>query len=228
MPTLGGRRHWPEKSGYLDSSNAWAPAIGNDSAVARVSAAIALRLSIFIPLVLFEMPQVRTRLPLLGGPDQAVLADEVVLLADANVPVVFFTIVLKPDRVVALAAIILNDRPGTRLRAIVARDLVLQNVRIGAVEIEPFLEDCFIVGVERNAAGLVGVGTLEVARFDFQHVEATVAILVDPLADRIAEEIRLLVLGPLTTVGVNAARGGIVGQDVGGVRRDDDFHGKNC
>src|SRR5215467_665194 len=144
------------------------------------------------------MSQVRTRLPLLGGPDQVIVADEVVLLADANVPVVFFAVVLKPDRVVALAAIILDHRPGMRQRVIIARDLVMENVRIGAVQIEPLLEDSFIIGVERNATGLVSVGTLEVASFDFQHIEATVTILVDPFADRITKEVRLLVLGPLT------------------------------
>src|SRR5215467_6154284 len=47
MPMPGGRRHWPEKSGYFDSSNARAPAAGNNSAAASVSAPIAFRLSIF-------------------------------------------------------------------------------------------------------------------------------------------------------------------------------------
>src|SRR5215468_790467 len=49
MAMPGGRRHWPEKSGYFDSSNARAPEIGSDSTAATVSAAIALRFSIFDP-----------------------------------------------------------------------------------------------------------------------------------------------------------------------------------
>jgi len=68
------------------------------------------------------MPEIRTRLSLFDWPDQAVCADEVVLLADANVLVVFFAVVLKPDRVVALAAIIFDDRPGTRQRMIAGRE----------------------------------------------------------------------------------------------------------
>src|SRR5262249_10116833 len=135
--------------------------------------------------ILFEMLQIRTRLPLLCGPDQAVGANEVVLLADANVLVVFLTIVLEPDRVVTLAAIVLDDCPRTRQRMVVARDLIMQNFRVGTVEVEALLEDCLAIGVERYTAGLISVGTLYMAGFDFQRVEATVAILVDPTADRV-------------------------------------------
>src|SRR5215470_7067538 len=59
MPMPGGRRHWPEKSGYFDSSNAPAPEIGSDSAPARASVAVALRFIILaLPMVLNE--RVRT------------------------------------------------------------------------------------------------------------------------------------------------------------------------
>jgi hypothetical protein len=48
MAMPGGRRHWPEKSGYFDSSKAQAPAIGSDTVAAKVSAAIAFRFGILI------------------------------------------------------------------------------------------------------------------------------------------------------------------------------------
>jgi hypothetical protein len=48
MAIPGGRRHWPEKSGYFDSSNAQAPALGSDTTAANVSAAIAFRFNILI------------------------------------------------------------------------------------------------------------------------------------------------------------------------------------
>jgi hypothetical protein len=49
--------------------------------------------------------------------------------------VALFAIALKPDRIVVLAAVILDDRPGPGQRMIIARDLVMQNVQIGVMTI---------------------------------------------------------------------------------------------
>ncbi len=63
-------------------------------------------------------------------------------------------------------------------------DFVVNNPGVGFVEIYPLLENGLIVEVERKAAGIVDARPLETARFDFRHV--AVAILIDPLSDRIA------------------------------------------
>ena len=103
----------------------------------------------------------------------------------------------------------------------------MQDVAIVLVEIDAFLDDRLAVGVERNAARIVGAGVLEAARLDQQRIVAAVAVLIDPLADRVAREhrVRRHVLGPVAAVGMDAAIVvDVLNQDVRGVRRDDDFH----
>ena len=61
--------------------------------------------------------------------------------------------------------------------------------------VDPLLDDGLVVLVQRNAAGVEGARALEVAGLDFEHVVAAVAVRVDPLADRVADEGRLISLG---------------------------------
>src|SRR5439155_15792934 len=51
-----------------------------------------------------------------------------------------------------------------------------------------------------------------------------VAVLVDPFADGIANEGRLVILGPGAPVGIDAPRHDVFVMDVGDLRRDDEFH----
>src|SRR5262245_11934555 len=61
---------------------------------------------------LLEIAQVRRRLVLAGRHQQAIRAEHVVLLPDGDVRIAFGADVLDPEEV-ALAAILLDHRPGT-------------------------------------------------------------------------------------------------------------------
>src|SRR4029453_7234503 len=89
-----------------------------------------------------EIAQIRWRLILLGRHQEAVGTEEIVLLADDDMNVVFGADVLAPpDRSLGGdAAIVLDDGPGTRQCIVEHRDLVVQNVGISLVEINPFLD----------------------------------------------------------------------------------------
>src|SRR5580700_290854 len=60
MATPAGRRHWPEKSGYLDSSNARAGSEGSASAAASAMAAKRHRLVMAALLSYFWFAHVQT------------------------------------------------------------------------------------------------------------------------------------------------------------------------
>src|SRR5262249_59361082 len=90
--------------------------------------------------------------------------------------------------------------PGPRQGMVDHRDLVMQNIRIVLVEMDSLLEDRLIVGMHRQAAGVEDARTFEVARLDLEHVVAAVAVLVDPLPDRVTLIRRLDLLGPVAPV----------------------------
>src|SRR6266567_8409689 len=143
--------------------------------------------------ILFEIFQLRRRLVLLGRPERAVLADVVILLADADVMVAFRAVVIEPHRI-ALATISLENRPGTRQGIVDGGDLVVQKIVVGLVEIDALLHQGLVVLVQRNAAGIEGARTLETAGLDLEQVETAAAVLIDPVADRVARESRLALL----------------------------------
>ena len=108
-----GRVHWPDQSGYFESSNAAAPAMvqrqrrrergrGDRASMrrCRISLCELVRRvrNALITSGLLEIAQVRRRLVLLGRHQKAVGAEEVVLLADHHVIVVLAAIVLVPER----------------------------------------------------------------------------------------------------------------------------------
>src|SRR5262249_517184 len=117
-----------------------------------------------------------------------------------------------PDRI-AGPLIASRYRPGAR-QGVVEREIAL-------------LERRLIVGVKGQTAPVIGMGASHETRLDLERIEASVAILVDPLADGVAEKIRLLILGPVAPIGEDAARRRGVEQDVGGIRADDDLHREN-
>src|SRR4029434_373055 len=132
---------------------------------------------------------------------------------------------LAPSRPrVGIAAQIPGHGPWPGQRMVVDRDLVVQDVLVGLVEIDALLEDRLVVVMQRQARGIVMARSLETSGLDFQHVVAAVAVLVDPSADGIASERRLYLLRPIASVGIDAAVVlDPIDEDVGGLRRDDEF-----
>src|SRR5436305_4405300 len=88
---------------------------------------------------LLEIFQVGRLLALLGGHQAAVGAQEIVLLADDQLVVAFRAIGFGPVRVrILVAPKGLVHAPGPGQGVIEHGDLVMQDIRIGLVEMEPF------------------------------------------------------------------------------------------
>ena len=68
------------------------------------------------------MPEVRRRLTFADRHHKSIGADEIILLADLHVLVIFHAIILEPDRI-AVALVASRDCPGARQGVIVSRDL---------------------------------------------------------------------------------------------------------
>src|SRR4030095_6203424 len=164
------------------------------------------------------------RLILLDRHQVAVTAHHVVVLTDPHMVIVLGTMIEMPDHIAALALILLGDGPGARERIVDRGDLVDQHVLVRLVERDTLLDDRFTIIVQLDAARLERARPLEAAALHLQHVVAAISVLIDPFADGIAGEGRLDLLRPGPPVGIDAARIGVVGEDVGRVRHDDDFH----
>ena len=100
-----------------------------------------------------------------------------------------------------------NPNLDSRKRAVDHRHLVVQELGIVLVEVNALLDDRLTVGVGRHAGRIERTRALQVAGLDLEHIEAAVAILVDPSADRIAEEGRRDLLGPVAAVGIDPGDG---------------------
>src|ERR1700730_3324324 len=138
-------------------------------------------------LLLFEIPGVRRGLVLAGRHQEPVGAQEIAIVADLDRGVVARESFLEPDRLrigIALIGSILG--PWLRQRMIVGRDVVVKQILVGFVEIDPLLDDGLIVLVERNALGVVGVRCADESRLDLEHIILAVAVLIDPFADGVA------------------------------------------
>src|SRR5262249_24359754 len=173
-----------------------------------------------------EISQVRRRLVLARGHKQALGADEIVLLADLNVCVALAGKVWPNWLRVGIVQILFVNRPWSGERVIYYGDFVVKYVGIFLVEIDALFEDRLIVVVQWQARTIVDAWSLEgAARLDDEHVIFAVTVLVNPSADRVACKSRLHLLPrPIATVGIDAARVGlIVNENMGGLRRDDVF-----
>src|SRR5205085_1768554 len=104
-----------------------------------------------------------------------------------------------------IAAILLLHGPRMRQGMVDRGDVVMQESPILSVEINPLLDDGLIVLVQRNARAVERAGSFEAASFDFEQVVTSVAIGIDPFADRIARERRLFIPGPIASIRINAA-----------------------
>src|SRR5579871_5589097 len=167
---------------------------------------------------LLEIAQVRRRLVLLGGHQKPVAGNEIILLADKHVMIGLTAIVVLPQ-FVAVAPVGLRDRPRPRQRVVDRGDLIVQEIRIVLVEINPLQDDRLVVRMQRQAAVLVSARPFEVAGFHFERVIAAIAVGIEPFADRVALIARLLVW-KLATVRVDAARHEGFKEDVGDFGRD--------
>src|SRR5262245_1861901 len=87
-----------------------------------------------------EIAQVRRGLALAARHQKAVSAEVVDLLANADQRRAFSAIGLRPVGMrLGLAHVFLVDRPGSRQRVVDDGDFIVQNVRIGLVEIDALL-----------------------------------------------------------------------------------------
>jgi hypothetical protein len=67
----------------------------------------------------------------------------------------------------------------------------VEDVRVGFVEKDLFLDHRLPVSMKWNAGGVVGPGTFETAGLDHERVVAAVTVLVDPFADGKAGKLRI-------------------------------------
>src|SRR5262249_59922258 len=74
---------------------------------------------------LLEIPQIRRGLILLGGHQEAVPAENIMLIGDPNVSVVLGAIVVEPNRIV-IALVTFVDRPWAGQGMVVDGDFVMQ------------------------------------------------------------------------------------------------------
>jgi hypothetical protein len=111
-------------------------------------------------LRLLEISQVGRRLVLPGGHQKAVCTQEIIILADDDVIVVLGTIVFHED-IIAVATVVFGHHPRPRQRVVDHRELVVQDILIVLVQINPLLDDALIVRVEWQAAVFVGAWTAD-------------------------------------------------------------------
>src|SRR5215470_5462548 len=135
--------------------------------------------------------------------------------------VVLGTVHLAPVRLaIRLAPVALENGPGPRQRTVDNGHLVAEEIAIVLVEIDPLPDDGLVVLVQRNAAAVERARSLEIPGLDLERVVASVAVGIDPFADRVAEKGWLHSGGPIAPVGEDAAVVvDVLDQDVGGVRR---------
>src|SRR5262245_63622957 len=105
-----------------------------------------------------------------------------------------------------LATVASRYRPWARQRVVYRHHFVVDDIVLRFVEGDPLFEDGLIVGVQWNPGVVDDARTTEAARLDLEHVVAAVAILIDPLADRIAHEGRHKLTGPAASIGIDSTK----------------------
>lgn len=118
----------------------------------------ALRSLICLP----EVPQIRRGLVPPGRHQRPVRAEEIVFLAEDHLVVAFGAVIFTPIRMwIRVASIGLVDRPWPRQSMVDCRYLVMENERIGLVEIEALREYRLIVEVQRQPCPSYARGPLK-------------------------------------------------------------------
>jgi hypothetical protein len=137
--------------------------------------------------------------------------------------VVLAAFVLVPDHLALLANVFLGDRPRPREGIVGDSDLVEERILGGFVEPDALLHHGLVVAMQRQTGRLEIARALEVAGLDLEQVVAAIAVLVLPIADRVADHGRLLVGREAAAVSIDAARHVALEDDVGHLRLDDEL-----
>src|SRR5215468_7401903 len=228
MPTPGGLRHWPRHSGYFESSAAKATAQAAHSAAANATV-VAERRNSMRNLHTFgsarEITQVRCRLAWPRRREIAVWPDHIHLRADLDMIAAIgangFAVHCDWRAVTPIG---LAHGPGLRQCAVVHRDLVDENVRVGLVEEDALADHRVVVLVQRQAGAIEIARALEMASLGHERIKAAVAVAVLPLPDGETAEARIDLARPWAAVGVDAARVmDILDQDKCSVGRDEEL-----
>src|SRR5258706_879452 len=141
-----------------------------------------------------EIAGVRGRLVFARRHQIAITGEEVEFLADNDVIVVLAALILRPEGA-ALAPECLQHRPWPGQRVVHGGDLITKQVLVLLVECDALVDNRVVVPMKRDAARFVDAWALDVAGLDFERIEATVVVGVEPFADRIAGPGGFLVLG---------------------------------
>src|SRR5215831_18169784 len=129
----------------------------------------ALRKELPSPLRLIEMPQIRWWLALADRHQEPVGAQHVVIATDLYMVVVLGTDALPVSLAqIGIVLVAFDDRPGARQGIVDGRDLVDEEIRIGPVTVDSFLDDSLVVAVQRDTSGIKRARTLHVAGLDFE------------------------------------------------------------
>src|SRR5262245_20762698 len=103
-----------------------------------------------------EISQIGRRLAALRGQQEPLGAEEIRLPADLDMAVALGADPLPPSCSRPLHAnVALLHRPGVRQRIVDGRDLVVQQIGLGLVEIDPLLDDRRIVGMQWQPARII-------------------------------------------------------------------------
>ena len=154
-----------------------------------------------------EVSQVGGRLVLLGRHQETIRAQHISLLADYDMIVVLGTIVIAPERsfLVWFATVCFVDGPRTRQCMVDYRDIVMEDIRIGFVQVNSLLDDGLIVLVQQGTAAVKSARPPERAvGLGFEQIIAADPLGIDPFADGITKEGRLQIRGPIAPVGIDA------------------------
>ena len=95
-------------------------------------------------------------------------------------------------------------RPGLGERVVNDGDLIVQEIRVGLVEIDAFADDGLVVAVQGQARGVEGPGAKKTPRLRDEYVKSPIAIFVDPLAMGRAAKTFVDVRRPRASIGVDA------------------------
>src|SRR5207248_9344350 len=91
-----------------------------------------------------------------------------------------------------------------RQRVIDNGDLVVQHIAVGAIQIEPFLDDAPIVPMQREAAVVVDAGACKAASLNLERLVATIPVCIDSSADGQPVQAGLETLRPIATISIHA------------------------
>src|SRR6516164_6689809 len=143
-----------------------------------------LRSSRSLPGGSVEIAQVRRRLVFLDRDQLAIGAEIIALVADLDPGIGLRAVVLEPHRLrIGIAAVELVDRPWPRQPVVDDGDVVVHDILVVFVEINPLLDDALVVVVKRGAGGIVDARSPNASFLDAAATEAAAAVQIAPFPD---------------------------------------------